>query len=110
MLETLETIIASAESIWQAESKKRPPATQAAAGARIQDIADRCVPLYTADLLKLALRDIDLAITEPTLDGVLERRMTATALIARNIFDAVTDRLWRLYYAEVASAGSRGAA
>jgi hypothetical protein len=39
---------------------------------------------------------VDLATTEPTLEGVLERRLTATALIARNVFDAVTDHLWKL--------------
>ncbi len=52
--------------------------------------------VYTVDLLKLAQRDVDLATTEPTLEGVLERRLTATALIARNVFDAVTDHLWKL--------------
>ena len=78
--------------------------TKAEAGARIQDIADGCIPVYTVDLLKLAQRDIDLATTEPSLDGVLPRRMTATALIARNVFDAVTDHLWRLYEAGTISA------
>lgn len=48
---------------------------------------------------------MDLATTEPTLEGVLERRLTATALIARNVFDAVTDHLWKLYYAAIANEG-----
>lgn len=104
MLETLESIVSGAEAGWRAAAKKRRVTTQAEAGARIQDIADRCVPIYTVDLLKLATRDIDLATTEPLLDGVLSRRMTATALIARNVFDAVTDHLWMLYYADVAAA------
>ena len=43
--------------------------------------------------------------TEPTLEGVLERRLTATALIARNVFDAVTDHLWNLYYAAISNEG-----
>lgn len=109
-LETLDSIVSGAETKWRAEEKKRPVTTKAEAGARIQDIADGCVPVYTVDLLKLAQRDIDLATTEPSLDGVLPRRMTATALIARNVFDAVTDHLWRLYYADVASVGRSDAA
>ena len=103
MLETLESIVAAAESRWRAAEKKRPATTQAEIGARIQEIADLCVPVYTVELLKLAQRDIDLATTEPSLDGVFPRRMTATALIARNVNDAVTDRLWQLYYAAIAS-------
>jgi len=46
--------------------------------------------------LKLAQRDVDQATTDPTLEGVLERRLTATALIARNVFAALTDYLWQI--------------
>lgn len=110
MLETLESIVTDAEILWRSAEKKRRVTTKAEAGTRIQNIADRCVPIYTVDLLKLAQRDIDLATTEPLLDSVLTRRMTATAIIARNVFDAVTDQLWQLYYADVALTGSRDAA
>ena len=72
--------------------RHRPRPTRAKQG-----IADRYIPVYNVDLLKLAQRDVDLATAEPTLEGVLERRLTATALIARNVFDAVTDHLWKLY-------------
>jgi len=105
MLETLESIVAEAESTWWKAEAARGVTSQAQAGARIQDIADRYVPVYTVDLLKLAQRDVDLATTEPTLEGVLERRLMATALIARNVFDAVTDHLWKLYYAAIANEG-----
>ncbi|MDA1256910.1 MAG: hypothetical protein O3C10_03585 [Chloroflexi bacterium] len=110
MLETPESIIANAEELWSRGAKKRPVVTQAEAGARIQEIADRCIPVYTSDLLRLALRDTELATTEPSLDGVLERHMTAASLIARNMYDAVSDRLWQVYYAEVARDGRRNAA
>ncbi|MDP6821903.1 MAG: hypothetical protein QF554_01235 [Dehalococcoidia bacterium] len=109
-METLEGIVSEAESIWRREGAARSVSSQAEAGARIQDIADRCVPLYTVDLLKLAQRDVDLATTEPTLEGVLQRRMTATGLIARNVFDAVTDHLWSLYYTRVVQEDRRDAA
>ncbi len=108
MLETLEGIISAAESTWWTAEAARPVKTQAQAGARIQDIADRYVPVYTVDLLKLAQRDVDLATTEPTLEGVLERRLTATALIARNVFAAVTDHLWQIYYTGASSAPDQG--
>lgn len=104
MLQTLENIVSAAESTWLKAEAVRPVASKAQAGARIQDIADRYVPVYTVDLLKLAERDVDLATTEPTLEGVLQTRLTATALIARNVFDAVTDHLWSLYYADLAKA------
>ena len=52
MLETLEGIISAAETTWWKEEAARSVKTQA--GARIQDIADRYVPVYTVDLLKLA--------------------------------------------------------
>ena len=108
MLETLESIVAEAESTWWRAEAARGVTSQVQAGARIKDIADRYVPVYTVDLLKLAQCDVDLATTEPTLEGVLERRLTATALIARNVFDAVTDHLWRLYYAAVANEAPPG--
>jgi len=110
MLETLESIVSEAESTWWKAEAARSVTSQAEAGARIQDIANRYVPVYTVDLLKLAQRDVDLATTEPTLEAVLQRRMTATGIIARNIFDAVTDHLWSLYYARVAQEGRRDAA
>lgn len=110
MLETLESIVSEAESTWWRAEAARSVTSKAQAGARIQDIADRYVPVYTVDLLKLAQRDVDLATTEPTLEGVLQRQMTATALIARNVFDVVTDHLWRLYYAGVSTGGRRDAA
>jgi hypothetical protein len=108
MLETLESIVSAAETTWWKAEAALPVKTQAQAGARIQDIADRFVPVYTVDLLKLAQWDVDLATTEPMLEGVLERPLTATALIARNVFAAVTDHLWHLYYAGAASAPDRG--
>ncbi|MBT3941128.1 MAG: hypothetical protein HOC77_11165 [Chloroflexi bacterium] len=110
MLETLESIVSAAESTWNRAEAVRGVTSKAQAGARIQEIADRYVPVYTVDLLKLAERDVDLATTEPTLEGVLQTRLTATALIARNVFEAVTDRLWSLYYASVATTGHPDAA
>lgn len=110
MLDTLESIVSEAEATWWRAEAARSVASQAEAGARIQDIANRYVPVYTVDLLKLAQRDVDLATIEPTLEAVLQRRMTATGLIARNVFDAVTDHLWRLYYARVVREGRRDAA
>jgi|TARA_Y100000031_G_scaffold42652_1_gene49021 hypothetical protein len=53
--------------------------------------------------LKLAQRNLALADTEPTLQGVLQRREKAVAVIARNVSDALTDHLWGLYYAGIAT-------
>ena len=75
---------------------------------RVKDIADRYFPVYTADLLKLAQRDVDLPTTEPTLWSELERRLTATALTARNVFGAVNNNLWKLYYSAIANEGAPG--
>ncbi len=110
MLETLESILDAAESTWCKAEAARSVTSKVQAGARIQDIADRYVPVYTVDLLKLAQRDVDLATTEPTLEGVLQLRLTATALIARNVFDAVTDHLWKIYYAGIATQDHQDAA
>lgn len=100
MLETLASIVAETKATWWrvlVASHHRP--------ARVQDITDRYFPGYTEDLLKLAQRDVDLASTEPTLWSEPERRLTATALIARNVFGAVNDNLWKSYYAVIANEG-----
>jgi|TARA_B110000263_G_C14782221_1_gene273745 hypothetical protein len=54
MLETLGSIVAETESTWWRAEAARCVTSQAQAVACVQDIADRYVPVYTADLLKLA--------------------------------------------------------
>lgn len=110
MFESIDSLISKAEATWWRAEIAHPVGTQSEAGERIQEIADRYVPVYTVDLLKLAEHDVDLATTEPTLEGVLQTPLSATALIARNVFAVITDHLWGLYYVEIAAAGHRDAA
>ena len=60
----------------------------------IHEIADGAVPVYTGDLMELAARNNDLALTEPELGPAFDGTPTPVNIIAANVFEAVEAGLW----------------
>ena len=60
----------------------------------IHEIADSSVPVYTADLMRLAAEDIDLAVSEPELGPAFDGSPTPVNIIAANVFEAIERALW----------------
>ena len=51
------------------------------------EVADSNVPVYTAELLRLASEDIDLAVTEPECGPAFDGKPTPVNIIAANLYE-----------------------
>jgi len=60
----------------------------------IFEIADNNVPIYTADILEMALCDLYLATEEPELGAAFDGSPTPCNIIASNIFSRIEQHLW----------------
>lgn len=63
----------------------------------IHEIADSNVPVYTSDLMQLAADDLSLATNEPELGPAFDGSPTPTNIVAANVYDAITEDLWKEY-------------
>ena len=62
----------------------------------IHEIADGCVPVYTADILNCALEDLGLATDEPEIGPAFDGCATAVNLIAANIYEKICNHLYEV--------------
>jgi hypothetical protein len=60
----------------------------------IHEIADGAVPVYTRQLLELALDDLSLATDEPELGPAFDGSPTPANVIAANVYEALCADLW----------------
>ena len=60
----------------------------------IHEIADGAVPVYAADLLKLACEDNGLATDTPELGPAFDGSPTPANIIAANVFERIEAALW----------------
>ena len=97
---TVESVLASAESLWIEAARRDAVEYQAQAGSVIHEIAESVIPLYTVDLLKLAIDDIDLALREPDVDPAYDRSHSPVSIIAASLYCKIVRRLWTIYYSE----------
>ena len=58
------------------------------------EIVDGMVPVYTADLLRLALDDLWLASTEPEIGPAFDGRPTAVNIIAANVYEELYQKVY----------------
>lgn len=63
-------------------------------GAAIAEIADGAVPVYTAEILRIAARDIALATAEPEIGPAFDGTPTPVNIIAANIYEHIAAALW----------------
>jgi len=63
----------------------------------IHEIADGCVPLYTSQLLSLAVEDIELATATPELGPAFDGSPTPVNIIAANLFEKIESALWQAW-------------
>ena len=64
---------------------------------RINEIVDSNMPIYTYEILQVALRDIDLAVIEPEIYG-FDGIHNAVNAIVGNIYDAVYEDAMEYYH------------
>ena len=55
----------------------------------IHEIADSSVPVYTRDLMQLAVDNIGLATTEPDLGAAFDGKPTPANIIAANVYEEI---------------------
>ena len=97
---TIDTLISAAVQLLVEQEATSPSSNKARFASRVSQISDATTPMYTVDLLRLAIDDTSLATTPPGLDSVFDDARTATAIIAANVECAISDALWEFYYNE----------
>ena len=97
---TIDTLISAALQLLIEQEAISPSSNKAQFAIRVSQISDATTPIYTVELLKLAVNDTSLATTPPGLDSVFDNARTATAIIAANVECAISDALWQFYYRE----------
>lgn len=60
----------------------------------IHEIADSAVPVYNADLLRLAAENNELALRAPEIGPAFDGTPTPINIIAANIYELVEEALW----------------
>lgn len=66
----------------------------------IHEIADSSVPVYTYDLMELAMDNFDLVTQEPSMGPAFDGKQTAINIIAANVYEYISEELFDHYYAD----------
>ena len=98
----VESILDTAETLWIEAGRSGSVGCQSQAGYLIHEIAEAVIPVYTVDLLKLAINDIELAISEPDVDPAYNDKYSPVSIIAANLYCKIVRSLWMIYYSESA--------
>ena len=99
---TVESILDTAETLWIEAWRDGAVGSQSQAGYLIHEIAEAVIPIYTVDLLKLAINDIELAICERDIDPAYDNKYSPVSIIAANLYCKIVRSLWMTYYSESA--------
>ena len=62
----------------------------------IHEIADSNVPIYNSDILEVAADNLYMATNEPELGPAFDGSPTPVNIIAANIYEAITERLYEV--------------
>ncbi|MHA2277623.1 MAG: hypothetical protein ACXAC2_17725 [Candidatus Kariarchaeaceae archaeon] len=60
----------------------------------IFEVTDSSVPIYTAELIRLAADNVYLATNEPELGPAFDGSPTPVNIIAANVFEEINNHLW----------------